>query len=108
MMDVYLVKISLGFYFHMMLRYSMTNLSHSDKLAIIQHAISRFDSEKVLKEKLSGIMTEKEVERAVDTLIATQRVRRIGADTLQNNLSHTGELPELSEPLQNLVKGIQS
>ena len=53
-------------------------------------------------EKLSGILPEKDIQRSLDTLIGTQRVRRIGPDVIQNNTSHT-PLPELPENLKSLV-----
>jgi hypothetical protein len=60
----------------------------------------------VLKDKLKDMLQPKEIERAIDTLIGTQRVRRIGADVLQNNVSHTGELPELPDHLKPIVESL--
>lgn len=80
------------------------SLSYNDRLALLQHAISKYDSELVLKEKLKDVMSEKDIERGIDTLIATQKVRRIGPDVIQNNESAAGELPELSDDLQELVE----
>jgi len=82
------------------------NLSMSDKLILVQYAIDKYDSEDVLKEKLKDILPAKDVERAIDTLIGTQKVRRIGSDILQNNISHTGELPEVPEHLLPIVKSL--
>lgn len=82
----------------------MTSLSMSDKLILLQYAIDKYDSENVLKEKLKDTLQPKEIERAIDTLIGTQKVRRIGSDVLQNNVSHTGELPELPEHLKPIVE----
>ena len=79
------------------------SLSYNDRLALLQHAIDKYDSEPVLKEKLKGVMSDKEIERGIDTLIATQKVRRIGPDVIQNNESATGELPELPDNLKELV-----
>lgn len=79
------------------------SLSYNDRLALLQHAISKYDSEVVLKEKLRGMMSEKDIERGIDTLIATQKVRRIGPDVIQNNESATGDLPELTDNLKELV-----
>lgn len=84
----------------------MANLAHDDRLALVQHAILAFDTEHLLKEKLDRVMTRKEVERAIDTLIATQRVRRIGSEKLQNNISATGELPPLSPELDTLLRSL--
>lgn len=76
----------------------------NDRLILLQYAIGKYDSENVLKEKLKDTLQPKEIERAIDTLIGTQKVRRIGADVLQNNVSHTGELPELPEHLKPIVE----
>ena len=80
------------------------SLSYNDRLALLQHAISKYDSEPLLKEKLKGVLSEKEVERGIDALIATQKVRRIGTDVIQNNHSATGELPELPDHLKEIVE----
>ena len=77
-----------------------------DRLILMQYAIVKYDSEGTLKEKLKEAMTPKEIERAIDTLIGTQRVRRIGPDVIQNNVSHTGELPELPEHLKPIVESL--
>jgi hypothetical protein len=84
----------------------MASLSTNDKLILLQYAIDRYDSENVLKEKLRDTLQPKEIERAIDTLIGTQKVRRIGADVLQNNVSHTGELPELPEHLKPIIESL--
>jgi hypothetical protein len=84
----------------------MAGLSMSDKLVVLQYAIDKYDSENLLKEKLREIVSPKEIERGIDTLIGTQKVRRIGADTLQNNVSHTGELPEVPEHLRSVVDSL--
>ena len=78
----------------------------NDKLILLQCAIDKYDSENALKEKLKHMLSPKEIERGIDTLIGTQRVRRIGADVLQNNVSHTGELPELPDHLKPIVEGL--
>ena len=44
-------------------------------------------------------------QRSLDTLIGTQRVRRIGPEVLQNNESHT-ELPDLPENIKELLEKI--
>jgi hypothetical protein len=84
----------------------LATLSYDEKLIVVQHAITKYDSESVLKDKLREILSPKEIERLIDTLIATQKVRRIGQETLQNNVSHIGELPELSENLAQVVETI--
>ena len=47
-------------------------------------------------------MTEKDIHRNIDTLLGTQRVRRIGPEILENNESHT-ELPDLPENLKPVI-----
>jgi hypothetical protein len=84
----------------------MASLSMSDKLILMQYAIDKYDSENVLKEKLKDTLPVKDIERTIDTLIGTQKVRRIGADVLQNNVSHTGELPELPDHLRPIVQSL--
>ncbi|AFU59140.1 hypothetical protein Ngar_c22100 [Candidatus Nitrososphaera gargensis Ga9.2] len=84
----------------------MATLSMNDKLILVQYAIDKYDSENVLKEKLKDTLSPKEIERAIDTLIGTQKVRRIGADVLQNNVSHTGELPELPDHLKPIIESL--
>jgi hypothetical protein len=84
----------------------MISLSINDKLILMQHAIDKYDSESVLKEKLKGTLSQKEIERTIDTLIGTQKVRRIGADVLQNNVTHTGELPELPGHLKSILESL--
>ena len=81
----------------------MSAFSYNDKLILLQFAIDKYDSENLLKEKLKDILSAKDIERGIDTLIGTQKVRRIGPDTLQNNTSHTGGLPELPEGLRETV-----
>jgi hypothetical protein len=78
----------------------------NDKLILMQYAIDKYDSENVLKEKLRDTVQPNEIERAIDTLIGTRRVRRIGADVLQNNVSHTGELPEIPDHLKPIVESL--
>ena len=68
----------------------------NDKMTLIQYAIEKYEKEEVLVEKLKNILPEKDIQRNLDTLIGTQRVRRIGPEILQNNRSHT-ELPNLPE-----------
>ena len=84
----------------------MSNLSYDDKLLLIQHCVYKYDSEEILKEKLKGYLSAKDVESAIDTLIATQRIRRIGQDVLQNNESHTGTIPEIPENLRSIMDNL--
>jgi len=67
--------------------------------------IEKYEKEEVLVEKLKNILPEKDIQRNLDTLIGTQRVRRIGPEILQNNRSHT-ELPNLPEHLKPLLEKI--
>lgn len=82
------------------------SLSPDDKLVLLQHAIAKYDMEAMLKEKLKDMLSAKDVERGIDTLIATQRVRRIGPDIIQNNESAMGELPELPDHLKEIVENL--
>jgi hypothetical protein len=84
---------------------SMTDLTFNERMVLIQHAIKKYENEAVLLEKLKSVLPEKDIQRSLDTLIGTQRVRRIGPDTLQNNESHT-QLPELPENLKPLVDSL--
>ncbi|MBI3842521.1 MAG: hypothetical protein HY295_05195 [Thaumarchaeota archaeon] len=81
----------------------MVDLSMNDKLVLVQYAINKYETENVLQEKLKDVLSAKEVERILDTLVGTQKVRRIGADILQNNISHTGELPDIPEHLKIII-----
>lgn len=83
----------------------MSELSSNDKLALVQYAIEKYENEAVLLEKLKTILSEKDAQRSIDTLIGTQRVRRIGPEIIQNNTSHT-ELPELPESLRPIIDSL--
>lgn len=80
----------------------MTDLTMTEKMTLVQYAIKKYDNEQTLIDKLSTILSEKDISRSIDTLIGTQRVRRIGPEILQNNESHT-ELPELPENIKQIV-----
>ena len=82
----------------------MTEISPNDKLILLQYAINKYEIENILIEKLKDILSQKEIERTLDTLIGTQKVRRIGPDVLQNNISHTGELQDLPDHLKSIVE----
>ncbi len=84
----------------------MENLSLNDRLILLQYAINKYEIENVLIEKLGNILPLKDIERTIDTLIGTQKVCRIGSDVLQNNVSHTDELPDLPEHLKPLVDNL--
>ena len=83
----------------------MTELSMNDKMILVQYAIEKYEKEEELFQKLSATLSEKDIQRSLDTLIGTQRVRRIGPEMVQNNKSHT-ELPELPENLKPILEDI--
>ena len=83
----------------------MSELSMDDKMTLIQFAIEKYEKEEELLEKLKNVLSEKDIQRNLDTLIGTQRVRRIGPEILQNNQSHT-ELPDLPERLKSILEKI--
>ncbi len=84
----------------------MDNLSSNDKLMLLQYAINKYEVENVLIDKLENILDRKEIDTGIATLIGTQKVRRIGPDILQNNVSHTGELPELPSYLKQIIDNL--
>ena len=84
----------------------MENLSLNDRLILLQYAINKYETEDILIRKLENILSLKDIERGIDTLIGTQKVRRIGPDVLQNNVSHTGELPDLPDHLKSIIDGL--
>ena len=43
-----------------------------EKLILLQYSIAKYDSEIVLKEKLNQVLSPKEIERGIDTLIGTR------------------------------------
>ena len=83
----------------------MVEFSSEEKTILIQHAIKKYENEETLIEKLKTILSEKDIQRNIDTLIGTQRVRRIGPEVLQNNESHT-ELPELPDNLKSTIENL--
>ncbi|MDH3617887.1 MAG: hypothetical protein OEM89_04070 [Nitrosopumilus sp.] len=80
----------------------MTEYSTNEKIILVQYAIKKYENEATLLEKLKSILSEKDIQRNIDTLIGTQRVRRIGPEVLQNNESHT-ELPDLPKNLKLVI-----
>ena len=80
----------------------MTDYSTNEKMILVQYAIKKYENEETLLEKLKSILSEKDIQRNIDTLIGTQRVRRIGSEILQNNESHT-ELPDLPDNLKLVI-----
>jgi len=83
----------------------MTDYSMNEKMIIVQYAIKKYENEDTVIEKLKDILSEKDILRNIDTLIGTQKVRRIGPEILQNNESHT-ELPELPENLKPIIDNL--
>ena len=83
----------------------MTEFSLDEKTILVQYGIKKFENEEDIIEKLKTILSEKDIQRNIDTLIGTQRVRRIGSEILQNNESHT-ELPELPENLKPIIDSL--
>ena len=77
----------------------------NEKMIIVQYAIEKYEKEEELFQKLSTTLSEKDIQRSLDTLIGTQRVRRIGPEIVQNNTSHT-ELPDLPENLKPILENI--
>ena len=82
----------------------MVDLSSEDKLILLQHAISKYEDENTLLEKLKAVLSQKDIDRGIATLIGTQRVRRIGPDILQNNVSHIAELPEIPPHIKVIIE----
>ena len=80
----------------------MTEYTSEEKIILIQYAIKKYENEEEVIKKLNSILPEKDVQRNIDTLIGTQKVRRIGPEILQNNESHT-ELPLLPENLKPII-----
>lgn len=83
----------------------MIDFSTEEKIILVQYAIKKYENEETITSKLKTILSEKDIHRNIDTLIGTQRVRRIGSDILQNNESHT-ELPDLPENLKLVIDNI--
>ena len=83
----------------------MTDYSINEKMIIVQYGIKKYESEDALIEKLKSILSEKDIQRSIDTLIGTQRVRRIGPEVIQNNESHT-ELPYIPDNLKLVIDSL--
>jgi hypothetical protein len=84
---------------------NVTEFSSTEKIILVQYGIKKYKNEEIIFEKLKTIMTEKDIQRNIDTLIATQLVRRIGPEVLQNNESHT-ELPDLPKNLKSVIENL--
>ena len=83
----------------------MAEFSSEEKTILVQYGIKKYENEETIFEKLKTILPEKDIQRNIDTLLGTQRVRRIGPENLQNNESHT-ELPELPEHLKSIIENL--
>ncbi|KAF6246781.1 hypothetical protein C6990_06625 [Nitrosopumilus sp. b3] len=83
----------------------MADFTFEEKTILVQYAIKKFENEEMVLEKLKNILSEKDIQRNIDTLIGTQKVRRIGPENIQNNESHT-ELPELPENLKSIIENL--
>ncbi|QLH09638.1 hypothetical protein [Candidatus Nitrosotenuis sp. DW1] len=83
----------------------MADLTFNDKMILVQYAIQKYENEAILVEKLKAVLSEKDAQRSIDTLIGTQRVRRIGPEILENNISHT-ELPDLPDNLKPIIDSL--
>ena len=73
-----------------------------EKIILVQYTIKKYENEDIIMGKLKTILNEKDTQRIIDTLIGTQRVRRIGPEILQNNESHT-EIPDLPDHLKPII-----
>lgn len=80
----------------------MVEFTSEEVFTLVQYAIQKYEDEEKLFERLETILDQKIIQRTVDTLIGTQRVRRIGPQILQNNQSHT-EIPPLPERLRPVI-----
>ena len=83
----------------------MTEFSSEEKTILVQYGIKKYENEETITEKLKAILSEKDIQRNIDTLLGTQRVRRIGPEILQNNESHT-ELPDLPAHLKPVIDNL--
>ncbi len=83
----------------------MADFTFEEKIILVQYAIKKFENEEIVLDKLKNILPEKDIQRNIDTLIGTQKVRRIGPENIQNNESHT-ELPELPENLKSIIENL--
>ena len=88
-----------------MLTGTIEDLSSEEKIILVQYAIKKYEDEEIVTEKLKAVLSEKDIQRSIDTLLGTQRVRRIGPEILQNNESHT-DLPDLPEKLAPVIDSL--
>ena len=83
----------------------MTEFTSEEKTILVQYGIKKYENEETVFEKLKSVLSEKDIQRTIDTLLGTQRVRRIGPEILQNNESHT-ELPDLPDNLKPIIDSL--
>ena len=83
----------------------MAEFSSEEKTILVQYGIKKYENEETIFEKLKTILPEKDIQRNIDTLLGTQRVRRIGPENLQNNESHT-ELPDHPDNLKSVIDNL--
>ncbi len=83
----------------------MPEFTLEEKTILVQYGIKKYENEQTVFERLKTVLPEKDIQQNIDTLLGTQRVRRIGPETLQNNESHT-ELPELPENLKPIIDSL--
>lgn len=84
---------------------AMNDFSSEEKIILVQYAIQKYEEEETVTERLKAVLSEKDIQRSIDTLLGTQRVRRIGPEILQNNESHT-DLPDLPEKLAPIIDSL--
>ncbi len=51
----------------------MTDYSMNEKMIIIQYAIKKYENEETVIEKLKSVLSEKDIQRSIDTLIGTTK-----------------------------------
>lgn len=83
----------------------MSEFTSEEKTILVQYGIKKYENEETVFEKLKTILSEKDIQQNIYTLLGTQRLRRIGPEILQNNESHT-ELPELPENLKPIIDSL--
>ena len=83
----------------------MAEFTSDEKIILVQYGIKKYENEETVIEKLKTVLSEKDIQRNIDTLIGTQRVRRIGPEILENNESHT-ELPDLPDNLKPIIDAL--
>lgn len=83
----------------------MEDLSAEERAILVQHAIKKYGHEEGVLAGLDGVIPARDILSTMDMLVATQRVRRIGPDVLENNESHT-ELPDVPARLAPVIDGL--